>query len=53
MITQEDVIEVANGIGQELTQEQVEEVIATYDEQGYDDTWEMTVEWIINDMLYA
>jgi len=53
MITKEDVIEVAKTMGQELTQEQVEEVIATYDEKGCDSTWEMTVEWIINDMLYA
>jgi len=55
MITQEDVREVANSIGQEITQEQVEEVIATYTGQSYNTnlSWEMAVEQIINDILYA
>jgi len=56
MITQEEVREVANSIGQEITQEQVEEVIALYDgacEEDPSGRWDQIIEKIINDILYA
>lgn len=54
MIEKEDVFQVANSIGQNLTEEQIQEVISLYESEEDEDpsaTWDLIVEKIIYDIL--
>lgn len=54
MIDKEDVLQVAKSIGQDLSEEQVQEVINLYSSEEEEDptaTWDLIVEKIIYDIL--
>jgi len=54
MIDKEDVLQVAKSIGQDLSEEQIQEVISLYESEEEQDpsaTWDLIVEKIIYDII--